>query len=175
MAISQSPMYGSIKQDGNVPKVLYKQAFGSGGVEHENTTDAADLFSYSIPANTLEVGDIVRVKIYATVIDSNGSDTLTPILNIAGSACATGAALDVADNDVVWAEAEIFVTKIGSAGAMNAFGKMTTNTGDTQVCLGSALSSKDTTAAIAIALNVDWDAAHADNEVRLDAAIVEVL
>ena len=175
MAI-QSPMYGSIKQDNNMPKVLYKHAFGTGGPEHENTTDAADLFSYSIPANTLEVGDIVRVKIYATVIDNNGSDELTPVLNFAGSAICSGAALDVADDDLVWASADIHVLKVGSAGSMQAFADLRTDAnGTVHKAEANVLTSKDTTAAIAIALNMDWNAANADNEVRLDAAVIELL
>ena len=39
----------------------------------------------------------------------------------------------------------------------------------------TALTSKDTTGTLAVALNVDWDAAHADNEVRIDAVLIELL
>ena len=53
----------------------------------------------------IEVGDIVRIKVFCTVVDSNSSDTLTPILKFGGSNIATGAALDVADDDIVYAVA----------------------------------------------------------------------
>ena len=50
-------MYGQNKLDNRIGQKLFSEA---GTLrEHENTTTAADLFSYQIPANTLEKGDIV--------------------------------------------------------------------------------------------------------------------
>ena len=167
-------MYGQNKLDNRLSQKLFAEA---GSLrEHENSTDAADLFSYQIPANTLEKGDIVRIKVFCTVVDSNGTDTLTPILKFGGTAIATGAALDVADNDIVYAWADVHVTTAGSSGAMTAIGEIRTDAnGGTSVTAATNLSSKDTTAALAVALNVDWDAAHADNEVRIDAFSVELI
>ena len=166
-------MYGQNKLDNRIGQKLFSEA---GTLrEHENTTTAADLFSYQIPANTLEKGDIVRIKVFCTVVDSNGSDTLTPILNFGGTAIATGAALDVADSDVVMAHADVHVTATGSSGTMTAVSEIVTNTGDTSVCAATNLTSKDTTGSLAVALNVDWDAAHADNEVRIDAVSIELV
>ena len=112
---------------------------------------------------------------FCTVVDSNGSDTLTPILNFGGTAIATGAALDVADSDVVMAHADVHVTATGSSGTMTAVSEIVTNTGDTSVCAATNLTSKDTTGSLAVALNVEWDAAHADNEVRIDAVSIELI
>jgi hypothetical protein len=166
-----NPLYGQNKFDNSVGEKLYSEA---GTLrEHENSTDAADLFSYTIPANKLEIGDIVRIKVFCTVVDSNGSDTLTPILNFAGSAIASGAALDVADSDIVYAWADVHVT---SATAMTAVSEIRTDAlGAVHVIGATNLSSKDITADIAVALNVDWSAAHADNEVRIDAVSVELV
>ena len=47
--------------------------------------------------------------------------------------------------------------------------------GATHVIGQTALTSKDTTGVLDVVLNVDWSAAHADNEVRIDAASVELL
>ena len=100
-----NPLYGQNKLDNSIGEKLFSEA---GTLrEHENSTDAADLFSYQIEANKLEIGDIVRIKVFCTVVDSNSTDTLTPILNFAGSAIATGAALDVADDDIVYAWADV--------------------------------------------------------------------
>jgi hypothetical protein len=166
-----NPLYGQNKFDNSVGEKLYSEA---GTLrEHENTTTAADLFSYTIPANKLEVGDIVRIKVFCTVVDSNSTDTLTPILNFAGSAIATGAALDVADSDLVYAWADVHVT---SATAMTAVSEIRTDAlGATTVIAATNLSSKDITADIAVALNVDWSVAHADNEVRIDSVSVELV
>jgi len=169
-----NPMYGQNSFDNRVGEKLFSEA--GTGREHENTTTAADLFSYYIPANKLEEGDIVRIKVYCTVVDSNGSDTLTPVLNFGGTAIATGAALDVADSDVVYAWADVHVTKSGSSGTCTAISEIRTDAlGATVVMTTTALTSMDTTGTLAVALNVDWDAAHADNEVRIDAVSIELV
>ena len=167
-------MYGQNKLDNRLSQKLFAEA---GSLrEHENTTTAADLFSYQIPANTLEKGDIVRIKVFCTVVDSNGSDTLTPVLNFGGSAIATGAALDVADSDIVYAWADVHVTATGSSGTMTAIAEIRTDAlGVVHVPAATNLTSKDTTGSLAVALNVDWSAAHADNEVRIDAVLIELL
>jgi len=169
-----NPMYGQNKFDNSVSEKLFSEA--GTGREHEDSTDAADLFTYSIEPNKLEVGDIIRVKVFATVIDSNSTDTLTPILNFGGTAIATGAALDVADDDIIYAWADIHVTAIGSSGTMTAVSEIRTDAlGAVHVIGATSLTSKDTTGALAVALNVDWSVAHADNEVRIDAVSVELV
>ena len=55
-------LYGQNKVDNSLSQKLFSEA--GTGREHENTTTAADIFSYTIPANTLEVGDIVRIKVF---------------------------------------------------------------------------------------------------------------
>ena len=167
-------MYGQNKLDNRLSQKLFAEA---GSLrEHENSTDAADLFSYQIPANTLEKGDIVRIKVFCTVVDSNGSDELTPILNFGGTAIATGAALDVADSDIVYAWADVHVTATGSSGTMTAIAEIRTDAlGAVHVIAATNLTSKDTTDSLAVALNVDWDAAHADNEVRIDTVSIELV
>ena len=167
-------LYGQNKVDNSLSQKLFSEA--GTGREHENTTTAADMFSYTIPANTLEVGDIVRIKVFCTVIDTNGTDTLTPILNFGGSAIATWAALDVADSDIVFAEADVHVTATGSSGTCTAIGEIRTDAlGAVHVIATTALTSMDTTGGLAVALNVDWDAAHADNEVRIDTVSIELV
>ena len=168
-----NPMYGQNRADTSISRKLYSNASQP---THTNSTDAADLFSYSIPANTLEVGHIVRIKAFCTVTDNNSTDTLTPILNFGGTAICTGAALDVADSDIVWTWADVHVTKVGSAGTMEAFGSIRTDAlGATHVIAATSLTSKDTTGALAVALNVDWSVAHAENIVRLDACSIELV
>jgi len=169
-----NPMYGQNSFDNRVGEKLFSEA--GTGREHENSTDAADLFSYMIPANKLEVGDIVRIKVFCTVVDNNSTNTLTPILKFGGTAIATGAALDVDDDDIVYAWADVHVTATGSSGTMTAISEMRTDALGATVVIGqTALTSKDTTGTLAVALNVDWSAAHADNEVRIDAVSIELV
>ena len=169
-----NPMYGQNKFDNRVGEKLFSEA---GTLrEHEASTDAANIAIYTIPANKLEVGDIVRIKVFCTVVDNNGSDTLTPILNFGGTAIATGAALDVDDNDIVYAWADVHVTAVGSAGSMTAIAELRTDAlGATHVIGATNLTSKDTTAGLDVALNVDWSGSNADNEVRIDTFSVELV
>ena len=167
-------LYGQNKLDNSLSEKLFSEA--GTGREHENSTDAVDIFSYTIPANKLELGDIVRIKVYCTVVDTNSTDTLTPILNFGGTAIATGAALDVADNDIVYAWADVHVTAVGSSGTMTAISEIRTDALGATVVIGqTALTSMDTTGGLDVALNVDWSIAHADNEVRIDAVSIELV
>ena len=169
-----NPMYGQNKLDNSIVRKLHSSAGTL--VEHENSTDAVDIALYNIPANELNVGDIVRIKVFCTVVDTNSTDTLTPILKFGGTAIATGAALDVADNDIVYAWADVHVTAVGSSGTMTAIAEIRTDAnGGTSVTAATNLSSKDTTGSLAVALNVDWSVADADNEVRIDAFSVELI
>ena len=169
-----NPLYGSNSFDKRVGERLFTEA--GTGREHENSTDALDIFSYYIPADKLEEGDIVRIKVFGTVVDSNSSDTLTPILKFGGTAIATGAALDVADSDIVFAEADVHVTATGSSGTCTAIAEIRTDAlGAVHVIAQTALTSMDTTGGLAGALNMDLDAAHADNEVRIDTVSIELV
>tara|TARA_R110002167_G_scaffold166976_1_gene364088 strand:- start:234 stop:758 length:525 start_codon:yes stop_codon:yes gene_type:complete len=174
MGYNKNPMYGSNKFDNDsLSQVLHSDKASE--ITHTNSTDAAFLNSYSIPANALEKGDVIRVRLRATVTDNNSTDTLTPVFKFGGTAIATGAALDVADSDIIWVDAEISVTAIGASGTMTAHSSIKTNTGDVDVFATTALTSKDSTAAIVLGLEVDWSVAHAENIVRLDSFIVEIL
>ena len=138
---------------------------------HDNTTDAADVATLTIPAGRLNAGSLICVKSAGYVLDNNSSDTLTPVLNLVhGSTTVgllTGAALDVADNDVLMLEAWIQVRTIGAAGTLVAVGKLNTDAGGTTTLVATTTSTAvDTTSSQAIVLNVDWSAANADNEYR---------
>jgi len=169
-----NPMYGQNRFDGSLSETLFSEA---GTLrEHENSTDAVDLAFYKIQPNKLKVGDIIRIKVFCTVVDSNSTDTLTPILKFGGTAVATGAALDVDDSDIVYAWADVHVTTTGSSGKMTSCAEIRTDAlGAVHVIAATNLTSIDTTSAVDVVLNVDWSAAHADNEVRLDTFSVELL
>ena len=135
---------------------------------HTNTTDAADAGTLTISAGRLKVGTIIKVMSFGTVTDTNSTDTLTNILNLThGSttvALATGAALDVADNDVVQADATIQILTTGSAGTFAAIGKIHTDAaGGTIVRNYVASTAIDTTVDLVLTMNCDWSVAHAEN------------
>ena len=133
---------------------------------HNNSTDAADAGTLTIPAGRLNVGTVIKVMSFGTLTSTNGSDELTAILNLThGSttvALASGAALDVADNDVVQADSEIHIL---SATTFAAISKIHTDAaGGTIVRNYVASTAIDTTVDLVITMNVDWSAANAADQ-----------
>lgn len=151
--------------------------------EHEDTTTEA-LFdtTYTIPANTLKVGSVIKIKYMGIVVDNNSSDTLTIKLylgGLSGTALLTGTATDVADNDIFCGEATVVVRTVGGSGTFIAYGTLA----DVPAASGTAApkyeavasTAIDTTAAQVIGVGADWSAAHQDNECRLEMLVVEIL
>ena len=133
---------------------------------HNNTTDAADAGTLTIPAGRLNVGTVIKINSFGTCTSTNSTDTLTAVLNLTHGATtvalATGAALDVADNDVVHAESEIHIL---SATTFAAISKIHTDAaGGTIVRNYTASTAIDSTVALTLAMNVDWNAANAANQ-----------
>ena len=133
---------------------------------HNNTTDAADAGTLTISAGRLNVGTVIKINSFGTCTSTNSTDTLTAILNLThGSttvALASGAALDVADDDVVHAESEIHIL---SATTFAAISKIHTDAaGGTIVRNYIASTAIDTTVDLTLAMNVDWSAANAANQ-----------
>ena len=133
---------------------------------HNNSTDAADAGTLTISAGRLNVGTVIKVMSFGTLTSTNGSDELTAILNLThGSttvALASGAALDVADNDVVQADSEIHIL---SATTFAAISKIHTDAdGGTIVRKYTASTAIDTTVDLVITMNVDWSAANAADQ-----------
>ena len=118
---------------------------------HNNTTTAADVATLTIPAGRLNAGSLICVKSAGYVLDNNGSNTLTPVLKIGSTTLLTGAALDVADDDVLMLEAWIQIRTSGASGTLVAAGKLNTDGGGATTLVATTTSTAiDTTSAQAI-------------------------
>ena len=135
---------------------------------HNNSTDAANVGTLTIPAGRLNTGTIIKVSSFGTCVSTNSTNTLTPVLNLThGSttvALITGAALDVADNDIVSAESTIHILTTGTAGTFVAASSIITDAGSTQLGAATTSTAIDTTVDLVITLNVDWSVANASNQ-----------
>lgn len=158
-------------------RLLYSNTAES--AEHENTTDAADFDkSYTIPANFLQAGDVLRISGHVTVNDNNSTDTLTLVLKIGSVTIVTSAALDVADSDIFQFNAEVIVRSIGATGKIVAQGYTAYDAAGTDTEPNNfvlAETTLDTTGTNKIAVNADWSVAHADNEASLTMLVVELI
>ena len=150
---------------------------------HTNTTTEA-LFDkqYSIPANTLKAGSVIKVRYQGIATATNSTDTLAINLYIgglAGTALLTGTATDVADNNIFAGECVIQIRTIGASGTFVAVGTHTkvpaaSGTAVHDITQITASTTIDTTAAQVIGVGADWSVASASNSCRLDLMIVEI-
>lgn len=152
------------------------------GTDHENTTTEAVLngASVTIPANTLKVGNVIRVMLGVKVTDNNSTDTLQVWLRmggVAGTIVAATAALDANDGDAAVIFCDIVIREIGASGKMAAaaihgIGPLATGTARPYILGDTAL---DTTVAIELCATADWSVAHADNECNAEVFNVSIL
>lgn len=150
---------------------------------HTNTTTEA-LFdkTYTIPANTLKAGSVIKIRYQGIATATNSTDTLLVKLylgGLSGTALLTGTATDVADNNIFAGEAMVVVRTIGASGTFVAVGTHT----DVPAASGTAVhniteitasTAIDTTTTQVIGVGADWSVASASNSCRLDIMVVEV-
>lgn len=161
--------------------VVYRNVAAS--TAHSNTTTEA-LFDkqYSIPANTLVAGSVVKIKFQGIATATNSTDTLTIKLYIgglAGTALLTGTATDVANNDIFAGEFTLIIRTAGATGTMVGYGTHTevpaaSGTAVHDITEILASTTIDTTAAQVVGVGADWSVANSGNSCRLDMLIVEI-
>lgn len=164
---------------------------GSGGTfwasENFNTAAAAStavsntvtetLFDnfLTIPAGSLGVGSLIRIRYQGIATATNSTDTLAVKLYIGGltgTALISHAATDVANNDVFMGEYELIVRTIGTSGTMVGSGlyKSIPAAEGTMTVKDDILASTaiDTTVSQVIGVSATWSVANAGNSCRLD-------
>lgn len=140
------------------------------------------LGSYSIPADTLKAGTVVKVRYQGIATATNSTDTLAVKLYIgglAGTAILTGTATDVANNAIFAGEALIQIRTAGASGTLVAVGTHTdvpaaSGTATHGICEITASTTVDTTAAQVIAVGGKWSTTSGSNSCRLDILVVEI-
>ena len=136
---------------------------------HVNTVTAANVGTTTIPADTLMAGSVIKLHSSGVVIDNNSTDTLTPLFTLKhGSTTVvllTGAALDVADSDIVNFESTIQFRTVGASGTFVAASRLFSDAaGGTQLFTHNVSTAVATNVAIELSANMDWSVANADNE-----------
>ncbi|HEY1599805.1 MAG TPA: hypothetical protein VGG64_09400 [Pirellulales bacterium] len=140
-----------------------------------NTADGTPFPGYTFPANTLLVGDVVRVRGYVVCPLTNGSDTLTLALSFGSSAVFIAGPLDVANNNLLYFDALVAVEAVGPSGSIvgsgtTAFGA----TGTTPKAFELASSPIDTTMANEVYLLAQWSAASTGDSAVLRQFVVSL-
>lgn len=113
--------------------VLEEPARGKfGGLRHAATADSTavtasgaqtfDTGSKTLKGASLRVGDVIRVRAGVHVASTTGTETVTIKLLLGTEEIVTSGAVDVADDDIAWIDAEIVVRAVGASGAIAAYG-----------------------------------------------------
>lgn len=131
----------------------------------------------TIPANTLRVGDVIRVRAQGICTATNSTDTFTAKIKLGSTVILSTGAVDVANNDIFYLEAEAVVRTIGSSGTVVAAGVQALGAEGTVTAKPGKLASAtaDTTGAITLAVSGQWSSTSAGNSCRLDVCNIEIL
>lgn len=139
------------------------------------------LGSYSIPANTLAAGTVIKVRFQGIATATNSSDTLTVKLYIgglSGTAVLTGTATDATNNDIFTGEVLIQIRTAGASGTLVAVASGNIVPAATGVAVPvfqiTASTAVDTTAAQVIGVGGKWSTTSGSNSCRLDILVVEI-
>jgi hypothetical protein len=98
----------------------YTNTAASTAITNTNTEALFDT-QYSLPANTLKAGTLVKIRYQGIATATNSTDTLTIKLYIgglAGTALISHAATDVANNDVFSGEISLICRTAGASGTI---------------------------------------------------------
>ena len=161
-----------------------------GGLAYSNTaastavasTSLETLFdtSYTMPADTLKAGTVVKIRYQGIATTTVGSDTLGVKLYIgglAGTALITAAAVDGVNSDTFSGEFQLVCRTAGATGTMVGTGVYKTTAAEgTMTAKDDILASTtiNTTASQVIGVGATWNTTNA-NSCRLDILTVEIL
>jgi hypothetical protein len=154
----------------------------AGNTVANTAAETAFTSSYTVAANSLRAGSVIRVKLFGTYsTDALVAPTLQGKMKIGGTTrLDTGALTAVlgATNRGWTAEGSIVVHSIGASGVADAQGTAQFATAATAALSvhmpNTATFTLDTTATQAITVTVQWGAADVDNTITLRQMIVEI-
>lgn len=162
-----------------VPVTLYNSTAASGAVSNTTSETLFDKYA-TIPANTLQAGDLIQIRYQGIATATNSTDTLALKLYIgglSGTALISASAVDVADNNVFLGEFEIAVRTVGAAGTIVGVGVYKTTAAiGTMTAKDAVLASTaiDTTVDQVIGVSATWSAQSSSDSARLDFLRVTV-
>lgn len=176
LTIYDYPKGGSFK----VPKLVYANTAASTAITGSSTETAFDT-NYTIPANTLTAGSVIKVRFQGIATATNSTDTLTIKLYIgglSGTALFTSTATDAVNNDIFAGEAVIVLRTVGSSGTLVSSGSYTKVEGASgtasRVDFITASTAIDTTATKLITASGTWSTTSGSNSCRMDLFTVEI-
>lgn len=159
-----------------LPRVLKQYSDdGTGDTVSDTADETAFTNQYSIPADSLEVGDRFNVLATVAVTGKNASETLDITLRLGGTDIAATGAVDCSAGDVCTFDIDLTVTAIGASGSVGVSGINTDLAAEASLADSRSnknIGSLDTTGALVIDVTADWSAANAANVAALTSLSV---
>lgn len=157
--------------------VLYENTANSVSPVTSSTAENPFATNYTLPANSLAVGDQLRIRGLVKVTNQNSTDTLTLKLKIGSVVVEVTAAVDVATSDIGFFDALVQVLAIGASGSIVASGTQTLGTPGTAVAKPINLdpTTIDTTAANLITMTGQMSVSNAANVAVAEQFSVELV
>jgi hypothetical protein len=144
-----------------------------------NNSFVAFASAYSIPANTLKAGTVLRAKALVVVNDASGTDTLTVEMRIGGTTLvATSAVNPGATTDAHVLDFELVSRAVpGAAVSLVGTGTWITDTGGTIVTAPALLAPTNfaTNGALTLDVRAKWSSNTASTSARLEMLNVEII
>ena len=156
----------------------FAQVAASTAITGATETDTAFSQSYTVPANTLKAGTRIRVRAQGIHTATTGTEDHTIALKLGSITIASKAAVDPADNDLFYFDAEIVCRTAGGSGTLVACGSLAVGASGAGALVGFLLASTtiDTTAANILGVYIDRQATATDGDsARLDVLTVDVI
>ncbi len=166
-----------INESGSGSGLQYSATAASAALTNTTTETSFDNSTVTIPANTLNAGDVIRVRAQGICTSTNSTDTLNAKLKFGSTVVAATGAVDVANNDVFYIDVDLVVRTVGASGTIVATGLVGLGVEGTVTGKPAKLASAtvDTTASIAMSVTGTWSVASASNSCRLDICNVQIL
>lgn len=162
-----------------VSKLLYANTAASTAIT-ASSAETAFSTNYTLPANTLRAGTVIKVRFQGIATATTSTDTLTIKLyigGIAGTAILTSASTDATNNDIFAGEVYIIIRTIGASGTFVANGTFTTveaaSGTATRVDVIKASTAIDTTVAQQLTASGTWSTNSGSDSCRMDIFVVE--
>jgi hypothetical protein len=168
------PLNTNLNEPVSGGRAKYAQIADSNTVANTTTQTAFDK-SYSIPANTLAVGNIIRLHAWGVNRLATGTCTLRVRIG-GGQVMIVSLPFAAIGVDVWWDfKAAFIVRSIGASGSIQPGRPMETIYGAASLETPVGPVTVDTTIARVLDLTVEWSAANVGNTITMRGLVVEIL
>lgn len=160
--------------------LAYSNTAASTAVTGSTSAEQAFDVAYTIPANTLKAGTMVKIRAQGIATGTQANDTVAYKLYIGGSggtALISAAATDAANNDTFQMEAVVICRTAGATGTFVSTGTYKVSSAEGTMTVKDDITASttiDTTNNKAVTVTATWNAANATNTCRLDILTVEI-